>query len=123
MAEPLSGRKVTHEPEKVLDRAFFAPPGVVGVRNQTYLEALTQGNVDDENAGSDADAEVEASYGDDTQALPEGFIATPQSITIISQRSRTRTDGSTVVDVVVDVADVGNADKYEVRVTRAGMPS
>lgn len=46
-----------------------------------------------------------------------GKIGTPKTLVIVSQRVITRPDGSQVVDVVVDVDKIANADKYEFRVT------
>lgn len=44
-------------------------------------------------------------------------LGTPKTLVIVKQTVTTRTDGSQVVDVVVDVDKIMKADKYEFRVT------
>ena len=79
------------------------------------------------------DGADELVYGDDDFDIPDDSVAgtpitdddgsddsnTPKILGIVSQTLRRHPDGTTVVDVVLNVSDIVGYDKYEVRITKS----
>lgn len=107
--------------DQILDPTFHLPPGVKDVKYQDYdeIEVFVE---PDELDGSDDDM-VEFS-GADTELLEtdelddEGGIYPPDTMTIVSQQVRTLPGGGQVVDVTVELPDLEEGNKYDMRFTK-----
>lgn len=80
-------------------------------------------DVNDELAEPDADIDFQDdTISDDDSELNEDEVSdaldVPGTFTIVSQTVRTAANGQQVVDIVIDVEEVDNAVKYEVRMTK-----
>lgn len=92
----------------------------IGLKN-TRVASLP--DVDEERPEPDADIDVQSeTLDDDDSAIDEDEsgdgLDVPGTFEIISQTVRTAPDGSQVIDIVIDVEEVENAVKYEVRITK-----
>lgn len=128
---------IIRTPDVNLDPRLFVPEGVIdiGVKSNEIDPDLPTPNPEDEDdaTGADSGSNSDAGSGDggdvvytpptnnnvpaesgETEMLP-----TPQSITIVSQTIRIAPDGSSLVDVVIDVEDIPGVPNYDVRVTKA----
>lgn len=119
-----------------LDPRLFIPDGVIdiGVKsneidpdNPTPTSDNGDTDVDTVDGGS-ADTGTgdggDVVYEPPTNDIPvesgaEETLPTPQFIEIVSQTIRIAPDGSTLVDVVIDVEDIPGVTNYDVRVTKA----
>jgi hypothetical protein len=126
---------IIRTPEVNLDPRLFIPDGVIdiGVKSSgidpenptdtpsaTSAEAIEGVEVDD--SGTTDDGEV---HYDEPSNLPvesgdeEDKLPTPQYIEIVSQTIRIAPDGSSLVDVVINVEDIPGISNYDVRMTKA----
>jgi hypothetical protein len=55
---------------------------------------------------------------DDDDDLDEDGLGVPDGFTIVDQQVRTASDGSQVVDVIIEIDDIDGALNYEVRLTK-----
>lgn len=93
--------------QTIIDNHFFVPPGVIDVRQ----------------GGSESGTD---SYIPGTTAVAEPILETPESLvpmpptsyTVVDQRVRIASDGRTVVDVVLEFADVPGVNSIDVRVSK-----
>lgn len=96
---------------------FAIPEGLVGVQ-----EGVRDSDYDYPDVDTVIDIQSDT-YDDDDSILPEAVssydVEAPDDISIVSQTVRTAPDGRQVIDVIIDVADVTGAIKYDVRITKA----
>lgn len=115
MADNINSGKIIQEPTTTIDPRFFVPPGVIDVRERTADESAQIYDVDTTVvSGEDVQPPAPDSINDGTR------LATPSSITVVTpQTVRFAPDGTQVVDVILEIADVEGATNYDVRVTKA----
>jgi hypothetical protein len=101
-----------------IDPNWLIPEGLKGAVERTVVEDLQvltseqEEDVDIQNETTDEeDSELDEDAIDDA-------IEAPDEIVIVSQTIRTDPSGRQVIDVVIDVAEVEGAVKYDVRITK-----
>lgn len=100
-----------------IDPSFPMPEGM-------DPEVWTQAAIIDDTDDSVNDAELETGDIPSDQTIvddggdDDDTLMVPNDLIIISQALRRTPEGTTVVDVVVDVTDVPGANKYEFRLTK-----
>lgn len=107
--------------EIVFDSGQYIPYGLQGA---TTLEAdeddpVLDSDQDNNELFGDEDVEgelLEEDYeqSDESDEVDDG-VGVPQNMTIVSQTFRTAPDGRQVVDVVIEVDNIDDAVRYEVR--------
>jgi hypothetical protein len=110
-----SSKEVIQRPDTVVDERFFVPPGIIDVRNV---------DPDDPEAGGYTDIPSDTSAG----SLPVEWVETGegansslpvvQNISIVGQSVRIAADGTTLVDVIIEVDDFNGIANYDIRVTK-----
>lgn len=107
-----------------LDPNFSLPPGVIDIgykdidevgesRTDRSTETGEVVNVDYDEVSY---GEVNGDAGSDTGGADKLFP--PDAITLVSQQTRTTTDGRVVVDVILEVSDAIEGVTYDVRLTK-----
>lgn len=126
MADQISSTGgIVTKPPIVIPNNFYAPDFLLDVKQ----EGDTQGDVGDRDASTstptavliDPAAEFDAVIVSDTDTGPPvdpAMLATPNTLTVVSQTVRFTADGRSVVDLLIDVEDVQGAVSYDVRVTK-----
>lgn len=126
---------IIRTPEVNLDPRLFVPDGVIdlGVKSSEIDPDLPTPNVDDEDISEGSTPSTDTGSGDGGDVVYQpptnsdipaesgttDMLPTPQTITIISQTIRIAPDGSSLVDVVIEVEDIPGVTNYDVRVTKA----
>lgn len=128
---------IIRTPEVTLDPRLFIPDGVIdiGVKSSEIDPDLPTPNPDDTEdldatSGNSTDTPGTGDGGEVVYTPPtnndiptEGGdvdrLPTPQTLVIVSQTIRIAPDGSSLVDVVVEVEDIPGVTNYDVRVTKA----
>jgi len=125
---------VIRTPEVNLDPRLFIPDGVIDIgtksteidpdnptptsdTGETSDDAVDSGT----GTGSGGDVDYEPPTNDDipVESGEPDMLPTPQFIEIVSQKIRIAPDGSSLVDVVINVEDIPGVTHYDVRVTKA----
>lgn len=111
----ISGDNVTKKAEIEIDPRFNIPPGVVDMR---YKE--TDAPSDSVSSGA-PESGIPGGSGEPFPTETPGRVSDlpiPNSITVVEQIIKTAPDGTTLVDVIIEVED-SNAfvTQYDVRVT------
>lgn len=99
-----------------LNPNFPIPEGLKG-----FVEGERDSDIDVPVQDADIDIQFETLDEEDSvmpEPISENDVEAPDDIQIISQTVRTAPDGRQVVDVVIDVAEVRGAVKYDVRITK-----
>ena len=112
----LSTSQVKQKPAVVIDPNFFLPPNIIDMRHPIETDPNQEdGDEDTGGAGevSENDNVIDVPTGETTSGLYP-----PDNITIVSQEVHVGADGTSVVDVVIDVQDSPGAVSYDVRLTR-----
>lgn len=116
MAKNNKNRKPIVREETVVDPLFPIPPGVLeftyAARDFPFDPDADRYYSDGEDVSIDED-DTPGGAEDEERSKPR----TPRSFRVIKQNVRTRTDGSQVVDLTVEVETVPFADRYEFRIT------
>lgn len=127
---------IIRTPEVTLDPRLFIPDGVIdiGVKSTeidpdnptpTADTGETSDDATDSNSevgtGDGGEVVYEPPTNDDipTEGGESDMLPTPQFIEIVSQTIRIAPDGSSMVDVVINVEDIPGVTNYDVRVTKA----
>ena len=104
-----------------LDYNFDLPPHVADVY---YVKPERIGYFDDDEIDSDSpefrgsDADEDGSSGDNDDGEEPG-LRPPLYMHIVSQSVKTLKGGGQVVDVTIELPDLPEGDKYEMRLTKA----
>lgn len=101
-ANPISSNSIVKRPE------VYIEPGT-----GPSIQPLREPQDTDQGAMLD-EGEVILPSDDIIGTIP-GTISAPENLTVISQTIRVLPDGTSVVDVVLDVEEVLGASRYEVR--------
>jgi hypothetical protein len=117
----ISTSNVIKTPEVVLNPAFFLPPDVIDVRVADTSDPSQEDEVTYDDVVDVDDILVEDTPNVSIDDDGEGgeILPTPQWMTIIEQQVRISTDGTAVVDVIIELEDVTGATEYDVRVTKS----
>lgn len=128
---------IIRTPEVTLDPRLFIPDGVIdiGVRSTEIDPDTPTPTADDTDAvddGTTGSADTGSGTGDGgvvydpptnadipVESGESDKLPTPQTMTIISQTIRIAPDGSSLVDVVIEVEDIPGVPNYDVRITKA----
>lgn len=127
---------IIRTPEVNLDPRLFVPDGVIDIGTKS-TEIDSDNPTPTSDTGETSDDAVDSSTGSGTgdggdvvYELPTNddipvesgetdALPTPQFIEIVSQTIRIAPDGSSLVDVVINVEDIPGVTNYDVRVTKA----
>lgn len=125
---------IIRTPEVTLDPRLFIPDGVIdiGVRSTEIDPDTPTPTTDDSDAiddGTTGSTDTGSGDGGVVYDPPTGVdipvesgesdkLPTPQTVTIISQTIRIAPDGSSLVDVVIEVEDIPGVTNYDVRITK-----
>lgn len=127
---------IIRTPEVAIDPRLFIPDGVIdiGVKSSEIdpdnpTPTADNGETSEDTVDSPTDTVgtgdgTDVVYTPPTNDVPVesgelDMLPTPQSIVIVSQTIRIAPDGSSLVDVVIDVEDIPGVSNYDVRVTKA----
>lgn len=127
---------IIQTPPVTLDPRLFVPDGVIdiGVKStEIDPDNPTANPLDDEEItenGSGTDVGTGDDGGDSPVYTPptndvpaengeSDALPVPQSINIVSQTIRIAPDGSSLVDVVIEIDDIPGVTNFDVRVTKA----
>jgi hypothetical protein len=119
--------QIVQKPETTLTGHFFLPPNVVDLRYKTEEEIRADEQTDDPEAttevpGAEEPVVIEVPTGEFTDPLgtppatPE--IPAPDWMTVISQSVKIGNDGTTLVDVIIEVQDIPGVTTVDVAVTK-----
>jgi len=103
----INDSNVINNTEFTVDPRLSLPPGVVGA---TYNPDVTI-----EDITSTGDTEITSV---DIIDIPTGALSEPTSITVVNQTVRVLPNGSTVIDVEVEIDDVAGAESFELRISK-----
>jgi hypothetical protein len=125
---------IIRTPEVAIDPRLFIPDGVIGIGvKSTEIDPdsptptadnaseAVDGGASAPGTGNGSNVDYEESTNNDV-AVESGEVyklPTPQTLTIVSQTIRIAPDGSSLVDVVIEVEDIPGVSNYDVRVTKA----
>lgn len=95
----------------VIDPSFYVPPEMIG---DEFIYAVR-----DYDAEQLDETDVFSDYGqDDFDSDTESYTLQAPDFSILNQTVHISPDGTSVVDVVIDVDDVPGATDYDIRVTK-----
>lgn len=112
---------IIRTPEVQIDPRFSFPDDVVDLHITHYDEEQPESYDDNDNSSLTEvtlDQTIPSSDVLDEPDNASTSLSAPQTLTIISQTVRISPDGTSVVDVVIEVEDVPGAESYELRVTK-----
>lgn len=107
--------------EQILNPNFHLPPGVKDVRFKTpeefevYYDPESETEIDED---TEEFSGADEGYGDDDFSDDESELYPPDYMTIVGQTVRTLPGGGQVVDVTIELPDLEDGNKYDVRLTK-----
>lgn len=127
---------IIRTPEVTIDPRLFVPTSVLGISvksSEIDPDLPTPNPADDEDISDSTSPSGDTGSGDGSDVVYEppsnndipaesgevDKLPTPQTLTIVSQTIRIAPDGSSLVDVVIEVEDIPGVSNYDVRVTKA----
>jgi hypothetical protein len=121
--------QIIQRPTTTVDGNFFIPPGVVDLRYKTEEEIRAEdANNDDpspENSTPESAPEFEvvdvsaAPFAEGTGTPPANpEIPAPDWLTVVSQTVKFSNDGTSLVDVIIEVQDIPGVSLIDVAVTK-----
>lgn len=117
MSESINSDQVVTKPPLNLDPNFYVPAGLINVTNKP------QDDVDDDLDRTPTIVDANLIFPTSVDPTTTGdttSLAVPQKVSVVSpQNVRTLANGTTVVDVYIDVEDIPGITNYEVRITKA----
>lgn len=120
----ISNKSVKQTPPTELDPNFFLPPNVIDMRYVDTEEAADAELVRNDDGEVSQVSYDEVDYSESLDDFDEGsndensLLPTPDSVVLVSEEVRVTADGKFVVDVVLDVTEIGGTVNYEARVTK-----
>lgn len=110
MAEGISSGRIVKKPAITIDPNFLLPPGLIDVtQRDVETEEL---EYDGEEVTESNEEVVDAGYVD-----PD-HLETTQTFLVVNETVRVLPDGSSVVDLIVELDDIPGITNYEARVTK-----
>lgn len=117
-----TNRNYIQKPDITIDQRFSIPPGVSGLRYATDDDLVGQQNADtSDNENDDLEFSIpeDDDFVDEEEDNSEGDdLPVPTSIEVIDQVFNVAEDGTSSVDVIIEIPDMGGDYQVDMRVTR-----